>query len=113
MTDNSKFTSLGQAFSIGNGQESALNWLKEKKIPVAVFLISGSKLEGVVTSHDQYSLLLTDSRGTQQLIYKAKISTITQVTSSKPKTGRSSYRPGKPGISDRTSGDSHHSTPTD
>ena len=113
MTDNSKYTSLGQAFSIGICQESAFNWLKEKKIPVAVFLISGIKLEGVVTSHDQYSLLLTDSRGIQQLIYKAKISTITQTTSSKPKTGRPSFRTGKPGSSDRISDDSHRSTPAD
>jgi host factor-I protein len=94
MTDNANYTSLGQAFSLGNGQESALNWLREKKIPVAVFLISGIKLEGVITSHDQYSLLLTDARGIQQLIYKAKISTITQVTASKPRSGRPFPRSG-------------------
>ncbi len=81
MAENEKYTSLEQAFYLGNGQDSALNWLKESKQRIAVFLISGIKLEGVVSGHDQYSLLLTDSRGNQQLIYKAKISTITQVTS--------------------------------
>ena len=107
MTDNANFTSLGQAFSLGNGQESALNWLREKKIPVAVFLISGIKLEGVITSHDQYSLLLTDARGIQQLIYKAKISTITQVTASKPRSGRPFTRSGgRPGSPDQSAPDS-------
>ncbi len=107
MTDNANYTSLGQAFSLGNGQESALNWLREKKIPVAVFLISGIKLEGVITSHDQYSLLLTDARGIQQLIYKAKISTITQVTASKPRSGRPFTRSGgRPGSPDQSAPDS-------
>ncbi len=79
MTDNTNFNSLEQAFSLGNGQEDALNWLRTTKQVVAVFLISGIKLEGVVTGHDQYSLLLTDSHGNKQLVYKAKISTITLV----------------------------------
>lgn len=30
----------------------------------------------VISSFDQYCLLLTDYRGNQQLIYKAKVSTI-------------------------------------
>lgn len=106
MTDNANYTSLGQAFSLGNGQESALNWLREKKIPVAVFLISGIKLEGVITSHDQYSLLLTDARGIQQLIYKAKISTITQVTAAKPRSGRPFPRSGgRPSSPDQSASD--------
>ncbi len=79
MSENENYPTLEQAFSLGNGQETALNWLSRTKQTVAVFLISGIKLEGVVTSHDQYSLLLTDSHGNQQLIYKAKISTITVV----------------------------------
>jgi|SRR5574344_204548 host factor-I protein len=78
MTENENYASLEQAFSLGNGQETALNWLRKTKQSVAVFLISGIKLEGIVSGHDQYSLLLTDSHGNQQLIYKAKISTITQ-----------------------------------
>lgn len=78
MAENDKFTTLEQAFSLGSGQDSALNWLTKSKLKVAVFLISGIKLEGVVSGHDQYSMLLTDAHGNQQLIYKAKISTITQ-----------------------------------
>ena len=91
MTDNANYTSLGQAFSLGNGQESALNWLREKKIPVAVFLISGIKLEGVISSFDQYCLLLTDYRGNQQLIYKAKVSTIA-ISGPKKKDGQKPRR---------------------
>lgn len=75
--NNDNYTSLEQAFSLGNGQDGALDWFQKTKQPVAIFLISGIKLEGLVSSHDQYSLLLTDSHGNQQLIYKAKISTIT------------------------------------
>ena len=48
-------------------------------------LVSGIKLEGVISGHDQYSMTLTDDHGCQQLIYKAKISTITIAnTSEKP-----------------------------
>lgn len=43
------------------------------------FLISGIKLEGTITHNDQFSILLTDTHGHQQLVYKAKISTVAQV----------------------------------
>ena len=77
MTEGSTgYKSLEQASSLGKGQDKALEWLVETKQPVAVFLISGIKLEGVISSFDQYCLLLTDYRGNQQLIYKAKVSTI-------------------------------------
>ena len=46
-------------------------------VVVAVFIIiSGIKLEGTISGFDQYSVLLTDAHGNQQLVYKAKISTI-------------------------------------
>ncbi len=73
---SSPFSSFEQAFSLGNGQDSALNWLRINKYPVAIFLISGIKLEGIITGFDPYCILLTDNVGNQQLIYKAKISTI-------------------------------------
>ena len=38
--------------------------------------MSGIKLEGTISGFDQYSVLLTDAHGNQQLVYKAKISTI-------------------------------------
>jgi host factor-I protein len=83
--DVKSYKSLEQAFSLGNGQNTALNWLKETNQVVSVFLVSGIKLEGVISGHDQYSMTLTDDHGCQQLIYKAKISTITIAnTSEKP-----------------------------
>ena len=63
-------------FSLGNGQDSALNWLRKSHTNVAIFLVSGIKLEGIISGFDQYSVLLTDAHNNQQMIYKAKISTI-------------------------------------
>ena len=75
-SENQNYTSLEQAFSLGNGQDSALNWLRKNHTNVAIFLVSGIKLEGVISGFDQYSVLLTDAHNNQQMIYKAKISTI-------------------------------------
>ena len=75
-TETQNFSTLEQAFSLGNGQDSALNWLRKNNSQVAIFLVSGIKLEGVISGFDQYSVLLTDANGNQQMIYKAKISTI-------------------------------------
>ena len=93
MTEGSTgYKSLEQAFSLGKGQDKeALEWLVETKQPVAVFLISGIKLEGVISSFDQYCLLLTDYRGNQQLIYKAKVSTIA-ISGPKKKDGQKPRR---------------------
>ena len=66
--DVKSYKSLEQAFSLGNGQNTALNWLKETNQVVSVFLVSGIKLEGVISGHDQYSMTLTDDNGCQQLI---------------------------------------------
>ena len=76
-----EFTSMEQAFSMGNSQDSALEWLKQNKKQVAVFLISGIKLEGIISGFDPYCILLTDGKGCQQMVYKAKISTIAQLRS--------------------------------
>ena len=80
-TETQNFSTLEQAFSLGNGQDSALNWLRKNRSQVAIFLVSGIKLEGVISGFDQYSVLLTDANGNQQMIYKAKISTIAMLTS--------------------------------
>ena len=72
-TETQNFSTLEQAFSLGNGQDSALNWLRKNNSQVAIFLVSGIKLEGVISGFDQYSVLLTDANGNQQMIYKAKI----------------------------------------
>ncbi|MEE0987535.1 MAG: RNA chaperone Hfq [Succinivibrionaceae bacterium] len=73
------YSTIEQAFSLGKGQDGALEWLKDTNQTVAVFLISGIKLEGTITHNDQFSILLTDTHGHQQLVYKAKISTVAQL----------------------------------
>lgn len=79
-TESPSYATIEQAFSLGNGQDSALNWLRKNRTQVAIFLVSGIKLEGTISGFDQYSVLLTDAHGNQQLVYKAKISTIAMLT---------------------------------
>ena len=52
-----------------------LDDLKEDKVAVTVFLINGVKLQGIITSHDDESLLLRRD-GHTQLVYKHAVSTI-------------------------------------
>ena len=88
--------SLQQAFSLGNGQDAALNWLRKNQTHCAIFLTNGIKLEGIISAFDQYSILLSDPRGQQQLIYKAKISTISPATRRPPRTGPIISKPRRP-----------------
>ena len=65
------------AFAQGGGQNGALKFLVDNQVPVCIFLITGVKFEGVISSYDQYTVGITDVKGHQQLIYKDKISTLT------------------------------------
>lgn len=56
-------------------QNDFLDDLKEDKVAVTVFLINGVKLQGIITSHDDESLLLRRD-GHTQLVYKHAVSTI-------------------------------------
>ncbi len=59
----------------GNLQNIFLNHIRKAKTPVTIFLVSGIKLQGVVTWFDNFSVLLwRDAQA--QLIYKHAISTI-------------------------------------
>lgn len=89
----SNFSTLEQAFSLGNGQDSALNWLRVTKQPVAIFLVSGIKLEGIISGFDPYCILLTDYNNNQQMVYKAKVSTIAQVSHSHNSRKNSGHNP--------------------
>lgn len=68
---------FSSAFAQNGGQNGALKYLAENAVPVCVFLITGVKFEGVISSFDQYTIGITDIKGHQQLIYKDKISTLT------------------------------------
>jgi host factor-I protein len=55
-------------------QDSFLQVLVDKEVPVSVYLISGIKLQGKISKFDQHVILLRS--GISQLIYKRAISTI-------------------------------------
>ena len=58
-----------------NVQDVFLNHVRKNKLQVTVFLISGVKLQGIITWFDNFSMLLhRDSHS--QLVYKHAISTI-------------------------------------
>ena len=56
-------------------QDQLLNHLRQHKIPTTIFLNSGTKLQGIVTDFDAFSLIL-HRENTSQLVYKHAISTI-------------------------------------
>ena len=58
-----------------NLQDVFLNSVRKSKIPLTIFLINGVKLTGVVTSFDNFCVLLRRD-GHSQLVYKHAISTI-------------------------------------
>ncbi len=56
-------------------QDAFLNAVRRKKISLTIFLVNGVKLTGIVTSFDNFCLLLRRD-GNSQLVYKHAISTI-------------------------------------
>ena len=61
--------SKGQAL-----QDPFLNALRKERIPVAIYLVNGIKLQGQVESFDQFVVLLRNS--VSQMVYKHAISTV-------------------------------------
>jgi host factor-I protein len=55
-------------------QEPFLNALRKERIPVAIYLVNGIKLQGTVESFDQFVILLGNT--VSQLVYKHAVSTI-------------------------------------
>ncbi|SEB36154.1 RNA-binding protein Hfq [Nitratireductor aquibiodomus] len=58
-----------------NLQDLFLNTVRKSKNPLTIFLINGVKLTGIVTSFDNFCVLLRRD-GHSQLVYKHAISTI-------------------------------------
>ncbi|WP_306119904.1 MULTISPECIES: RNA chaperone Hfq [unclassified Roseitalea] len=58
-----------------NLQDQFLNAVRKQKVPLTIFLVNGVKLTGVVTSFDNFCVLLRRD-GSGQLVYKHAISTI-------------------------------------
>ena len=57
-----------------NVQDAFLNTVRREKSAVTIYLMSGAKLNGRITSFDKYSVLL-ESATHEQLIFKHAIST--------------------------------------
>ena len=55
-------------------QDPFLNALRKHKVPVAIYLTNGIKLQGTVHSFDQYVVLLKNN--TKQMVFKHAIATI-------------------------------------
>jgi len=55
-------------------QDIFLNHVRKEKIPVSVFLVSGTRLKGTIKGFDNFCILLKQS--SYQLVYKHAISTI-------------------------------------
>ncbi|MEG0320374.1 MAG: RNA chaperone Hfq, partial [Niameybacter sp.] len=58
-----------------NLQDLLLNQLRKDRIAVTVFLTNGFQIKGTVRGFDNFVVLL-ESEGKQQMIYKHAISTI-------------------------------------
>ncbi|WP_295966738.1 RNA chaperone Hfq [uncultured Bartonella sp.] len=56
-------------------QDVFLNAVRKQKISLTIFLVNGVKLTGIVTSFDNFCVLLRRD-GHSQLVYKHAISTI-------------------------------------
>jgi len=56
-------------------QDPFLNALRKERIPVALYLMNGIKLQGNVDSFDQFVIILRNN-SVNQMVYKHAISTI-------------------------------------
>lgn len=63
-----------------NLQEIFLTRARKQSIPVTIFLVNGFQLRGVIAGFDCFVVIL-DSEGKQQVIYKHAISTIAPLRS--------------------------------
>ena len=61
-----------------NLQEIFLTRARKQSIPVTIFLVNGFQLRGVIAGFDCFVVIL-DSEGKQQVIYKHAISTIAPI----------------------------------
>ncbi|MBB6248577.1 RNA chaperone Hfq [Rhodanobacter sp. A1T4] len=84
-------------------QDPFLNALRRERVPVAIYLVNGIKLQGTVESFDQFVVLLRNQ--VSQMVYKHAISTV--VPSRNVKIGNGHDGPdGHDGHADASSADS-------
>lgn len=61
--------------SVANLQDIFLNQVRKDHTTIVIFLVNGFQLKGVVRGFDNY-IVVIDSDGKQQMVYKHAISTI-------------------------------------
>lgn len=61
-------------YKISSLQDPFLNALRKEKVQVAVYLVNGIKLQGLVEAFDQLTIILRSN--VNQMVYKHAISTI-------------------------------------
>ena len=81
-------------------QDPFLNALRRERVPVAIYLVNGIKLQGTVESFDQFVVLLRNQ--VSQMVYKHAISTV--VPSRNVRVGTSSDESVAAGASDAMPG---------
>lgn len=65
-----------------NLQDNFLNQVRKDSIPVTIHLVNGFQIKGAVRGFDNF-VVMVDTMGKQQMIYKHAISTITPAQSIK------------------------------
>jgi host factor-I protein len=58
-----------------NYQDQLLSAVRKENMPVTIYLTSGFQIRGVIRSFDSY-VIIVESDGKQQMVYKHAISTI-------------------------------------
>jgi len=58
-----------------NLQDVFLNQVRKERVPITIYLVNGFQIKGLVKGFDSY-IIVIDSDGKQQMIYKHAISTI-------------------------------------
>ena len=61
-----------------NLQDAILKEVRREKLPVTLFLMNGFQLRGVITGFDSFVVVL-NTDGKQQMIYKHAISTLVPI----------------------------------
>lgn len=59
-------------------QDRFLNACRRDKVAVSIYLVNGIKLQGIITSFDQFVVFLRNN--TEQMVYKHAISTVVPAT---------------------------------
>ena len=67
---------------VQNYQEMLLGAMRKESIPVTIFLLSGFQIRGIIRAFDNY-VIIVESEGKQQMVYKHAISTVVPIKSAK------------------------------